>query len=134
MLQTLLRYRGPRARPVLRRERERECDDGQRSIAETEDIMSAAEGDQNAGTRPGVAEEGGPTAATRPAAAEEGDRTAAARAAASAASQENKRCERTYWAARAAAYGASQENDVCKNDVCSYCQYRGRKLKHTQDS
>ena len=52
-----------------------------------------------------VAEEDGPTAAARPAAAEEGDRTAAA---ASAAPQEN--------------------------DGCSYCQYRGRKLKHTQDS
>ena len=55
-----------------------------------------------------AAEEDGPTAAARPAAAEEGDRTAAARAAASAASQEN--------------------------DLCIYCQYRGRKLKHTQDS
>ena len=70
----------------------RACDNGQRSLAETEDSMPAAEED-------------GPTAATRPAAAEEGDRTAAA---ASAASQEN--------------------------DVCSYRQYRRRKLKHTQDS
>ena len=70
----------------------RACDNGQRSLEETENNMTAAEED-------------GPTAAARPAAAEEGDRTAAA---ASAASQEN--------------------------DVCSYCQYRGRKLKHTQDS
>ena len=70
----------------------RACDNGQRSLEETENSMTAAEED-------------GPTAAARPAAAEEGDRTAAA---ASAASQEN--------------------------DVCSYCQYRGRKLKHTQDS
>ena len=69
-----------------------------------------------------AAEEDGPTAAARPAAAEE-------YAAASTSCQVNKRCVRTYWAARAAAYGASQENDVC-----SYCQYRGRKLKHTQDS
>ena len=69
----------------------RACDNGQRSLAETEDIMPAAEED-------------GPTAATRPAAAEEGDRTAAARAAAAAAQE---------------------------NEVCSYCQYRGRKLKHT---
>ena len=89
-------------------------DNGQRSLEETENSMTAAEED-------------GPTAAARPAAAEED-------AAASTASQVNKRCERTYWAARAAAYGASQENDVCKNDVCSYCKYRGRKLKHTQDS
>ena len=74
-----------------------------------------------------AAEEDGPTAAARPAAVEEYD-------AASTSCQVNKRCVRTYWAARAAAYGASQENDVCKNDVCSYCQYRGRKLKHTQDS
>ena len=92
----------------------RACDNGQRSLEETENSMTAAEED-------------GPTAAARSAAAEED-------AAASTPSQVNKRCERTYWAARAAAYGASQENDVCKNDVCSYCKYRGRKLKHTQDS
>ena len=50
-----------------------------------------------------AAEEDGPTAATRPAAAEEADPTAATRAAA-----------------------AAQENEIC-----SVCQYRERKLKHT---
>ena len=76
----------------------------ERSTAETEDIMSAEEGDPNAESRPGAAEEGGPTAATRPAADEEGDTTTATRAAAAAAQE---------------------------TDVCSVCQYRGRKLKHT---
>ena len=66
---------------------ERACDDGQRSIAETEDMMSVEEGDRNARSRPAAAEEGDTTAATRAAAA------------------------------------AAQETDVC-----SVCQYRGRKI------
>ena len=49
-------------------------------------------------------EEGDRNARSRPAAAEEGDTTAATRAAAAAAQE---------------------------NEVCSVCQYRGRKLKHT---
>ena len=66
---------------------ERACDNGQRSIAETEGIMSVEEGDRNARSRPAAAEEDDTTAATRAAAA------------------------------------TDQENDVC-----SVCQYRGRKI------
>ena len=43
---------------------ERECDDGQRSIAETEDMMSVEDGDRNARSRPAAAEEDDTIAAT----------------------------------------------------------------------
>ena len=72
----------------------------ERSTAATEDIMSAEWEDPNAETRPGAAEEGGPKKKPRLAAAEEGVTTTATRAAAAAAQE---------------------------TDVCSVCQYRGRK-------